>query len=77
MADRLIKMDYERGKAIVIRTTVDSNGKTVEQQLELDLPKTPTVKGLIRKIQHGSDGRFYETEEVIETPILDDNKEEE
>lgn len=77
MADRLIKMDYERGKVIVMRTTVDLNGNTVEQQVELDLPKNQTTKGLLRKVKRGDDGRLYETEEVIEMPILEEHKEEE
>lgn len=77
MADRLIKMDYERGKVIVMRTSTDSNGNPIEQQIELDLPETPVTKGLIRKVKHGEDGRLYETEEVIETPVLTKNEKEE
>lgn len=77
MADRLIKMDYERGKVVVMRTTIDSNGNSIEQQVELDLPETPVAKGLIRKVKHGDDGRLYETEEVIETPVLTNNEKEE
>lgn len=75
MADRLIKMDYQRGKAIVLRTVLDANGKPVEQQVELDLPEPPMAKGIIRKVKRGEDGRFYETEEVIETPMLNDTEE--
>ncbi len=74
MADKLIKMDYEQGKVIVMRTTIDSNGNPIEQQVELDLPETPTTKGIIRKVKHGDDGRLYETEEVIETPMLENNE---
>lgn len=77
MADRLIKMDYERGKVIVMRTTVGPDGKMIEQQVELDLPETPKVEGLLRKVKHGEDGRLYETEEVIETPMLNGNEKEE
>lgn len=77
MADRLIKMDYERGKVIVMRTTVDSDGNSTEQQIELDLPEPPKAKGLLRKVKRGEDGRLYETEEVIETPILNENEQEE
>ena len=77
MADRLIKMDYERGKVIVMRTTIGSDGKSVEQQIELDLPETPKTTGLLRKVKHGEDGRLYETEEVIEIPILNENEQEE
>lgn len=77
MADRLIKMDYERRKVIVMRTTIDSNGNPIEQLVELDLPDTPKAKGLIRKVKRGEDGRLYETEEVIETPILKNNDKEE
>lgn len=77
MADRLIKMDYERGKVIVMRTFVDSNGNPVEFPVELDLPETPKTKGLIRKVKHGDDGRLYETEEVIEIPKLEKNEKEE
>ena len=76
MADRLIKMDYERGKVIVMRTSIDANGNPIEHQMELDLPETPMAKGLIRKVKHGDDGRLYETEEVIETPILKKSEEE-
>lgn len=74
MADRLIKMDCERDKVLVMRTSIDSDGNSVEHQVELDLPKTPVAKGLIRKVKHGNDGRFYEIEEVIETPILKENE---
>ena len=77
MADRLIKMDYERGKVIVMRTSIDSDGNPFEQQVELDLPETPVAKGLLRKVKQGDDGRFYETEEVIETPILKESEKEE
>lgn len=73
MTDRLIRMDYERGKVIVMRTSTDANGNPIEQQVELDLPKTPTANGLIRKVKHGDDGKLYETEEVIDIPILKDN----
>ena len=76
MADRLIKMDYERGKVIVMRSSIDSNGNPIEHQVELDLPETPMAKGLIRKVKHGDDGRLYETEEVIETPIFKKSEEE-
>lgn len=76
MADRLIKMDYERGKVIVMRSSIDSNGNPIEHQVELDLPEIPLAKGLIRKVKHGDDGRLYETEEVIETPILKKSEEE-
>lgn len=77
MADRLIKMDYKRGKAIVMRTTINSNGQLIEQQVEVDLPETPKTKGMIRKVKYGEDGRLYETEEIIETPILKVNEKEE
>ncbi len=77
MADRLIRMDYERGKVVVMRTTIDENGCPVEQQIELDLPKQPTVKGLVRKVKRGEDGRMYETEEIIETPVHPGIKKEE
>jgi hypothetical protein len=77
MGERLIKMDYERGKVIVMRTSIDSEGNPVEHQVELDLPETPVAKGLIRKVKHGDDGSLYETEEVIETPILKENEQEE
>ena len=76
MNEHLIKMDYERGKAIVMQTSVDSDGNPVEHQVELDLPKTPVSKGLIRKVKHGDDGKLYEIEEVIETPILNGNEKE-
>ena len=75
MDERLIKMDYERGKAIVMQTSIDSNGNPVKHQVELDLPETPTIKGQIRKVKHGDDGRLYEIEEAIETPILKEKKE--
>ena len=74
MADQLIKMDHERGRVIVMRTSIDSDGNPVEHQVELDLPKTPVAIGLIRKVKRGDDGRFYETEEMIETPVLKGNE---
>lgn len=73
MSDRLIKMDYARGKVIVMRTSIDADGNPIEQQVELDLPETPTVKGMIRKVKHGDDGKLYETEEVIDIPMLNEN----
>ena len=60
MADRLIRMDYERGKVVVMRTTIDENGCQIERQIELDLPKPPTVEGLVRKVKRGDDGKMYE-----------------
>ena len=77
MEDKLISMNFKTGKMIVMRTTIDENGNPVEQEIERDIPKEPTVKGVIRKLKRGEDGKFYETEEVIETPVLIKAKKEE
>ena len=77
MADQLIKMDHARGKVVVMRTTIDSNGNSIEQQVELELPETKVANGLIRKVKNSEDGQLYETEEVIETPVLTNNEKEE
>ena len=70
MADRLIRTDFKRKKMIMLRTTVDENGNTVEKEIEMDLPMPPTVKGEIRKLKRDENGRFYETVEVVETPVF-------
>ena len=77
MVDKLVKMDYEHGKIVVMRTSIAQDGSPFEQQVELDLPDSRLDKELLRKVKHGDDGKLYETEEVIETPILKGNKKEE
>lgn len=70
MADKLLKMDYERGKAIVLRTTVGEDGRLFEEQIEINLPKLPMGEGTIRKIKRDEEGRMYEVEEKIQVPIF-------
>lgn len=79
MSDRLIKMDYERGKAIVMRTIIGENGIPIEKMIEMDIPQPAMSEGIIRKIKRGDDGTMYEVEEKIQFPIVSnqDKKEEE
>ncbi len=79
MADKLIRVDYERGKAIVMRTITNDDGTNCVTEVEIDLPQAPMSEGKIRKVKRDADGRMYETEEIIRFPLMTqtDNKEEE
>lgn len=77
MSDRLIKMDYERNKVIVMRTFTNPDGTSYEKQIEMDLPKTQEVEGKLKKINIKDDGTMYETEEIIKLPVINIKKEEE
>ncbi len=75
MADRLVRMDYDRGKVIVMRTFVLEDGTEEEREIELDLPSRPVEEGLLRRVKIGEDGRTYETEEKILIPVSDEKGE--
>ena len=75
MADKLVKMDYERGKVIVLRTFTNEDGTSYEKEIELDLPQTPMEQGTIRRVKRGADGRMYETEEPLHYPGEGQNEE--
>lgn len=77
MSDRLIEMDYERKKVIVMRTFTDEDGNTYEKEVELDLPQPPMAEGKIRKYKRGEDGLMYEVEEIIRTPLVSGGSEKE
>ncbi len=77
MSDRLIKMDYDRNKVIVMRTFTNPDGTSYEKQIEMDLPKTQEVEGKLKKINIKDDGTMYETEEIIKLPVINIKKEEE
>lgn len=69
MSDKLIKMDYERGKVILMRTFTGEDGSTYEKMIEMDLPQPPMSEGKLRKVKRGADGRMYETEEIVRFPM--------
>jgi hypothetical protein len=71
MSDKLIRVDRERGKAVVLRTFTNSDGSTCEKEIEIDVPKMPTKEGVIRKVKRGADGKMYDVEEIIKIPIAD------
>ncbi len=71
MSDKLVRVDRERGKAVVIRTFTNSDGSTYEKEIEIDIPQMPIAEGIIRKVKRGSDGKMYETEEVVKFPVAD------
>lgn len=77
MSDRLIKMDYDRNKVIVVRAFTNPDGTSYEKQIEMDLPKTQGVEGKLKKINIKDDGMMYETEETIKLPVINIKKEEE
>lgn len=77
MSDRLIKMDYDRNKVIVVRAFTNPDGTSYEKQIEMDLPKTQGVEGKLKKINIKDDGMMYETEETIKLPAINIKKEEE
>jgi hypothetical protein len=77
MSDRLIKMDYDRNKVIVMRTFTNPDGTSYEKQIEMDLPKTQEVEGKLKKINIKDDGTMYETEEIIKLPVINKKNEEE
>lgn len=77
MSDRLIKMDYDRNKVIVMRTFTNPDGPSYEKQIEMNLPKTQEVEGKLKKINIKDDGTMYETEEIIKLPVINIKKEEE
>ena len=68
--DRLVRMDYERGKAVFARTIVGEDGEEYETEIERDLPPFETTKGMIRKVKYDDEGKTYETEEEIEIPVF-------
>ena len=61
MSDRLIKMDYERNKVIVMRTFTNPDGTSYEKQIEMDLPKTQEVEGKLKKINIKDDDKTFIT----------------
>lgn len=77
MPDRLIKMDYDRNKVIVMRAFTNPDGTSYEKQIEMDLPKTQGVEGKLKKINIKDDGTMYETEEIIKLPVINIKKEKE
>lgn len=77
MPDRLIKMDYDKNKVIVMRAFTNPDGTPYEKQIEMDLPKTQGVEGKLKKINIKDDGTMYETEEIIKLPVINIKKEEE
>lgn len=77
MSDRLIKMDYDRNKVIVMRTFTNPDGTSYEKQIEMNLPKTQEVEGKLNKINIKDDDMMYETEETIKLPVINIKKEEE
>lgn len=77
MSDRLIKMDYDKNKVIVVRAFTNPDGTSYEKQIEMDLPKTQGVEGKLKKINIKDDGMMYETEETIKLPVINIKKEEE
>lgn len=74
MPDKLVKMDYERGKVIVMRTFSGEDGSTYEKKIELDLPQPPMSEGILRKVKRGADGKMYETEEIVRFPMQNTEK---
>lgn len=77
MADSKVKMDYQRGKAIVTKIVVDESGISHEVIEEIDIPKVEFGQGTIRKTMIGEDGKSYEVEQVINIPIFKKNATEE
>ena len=63
MKEKLLRIDRERGKAIVLQTTVDENG----------IETMKMVEGTIKKVKMGEDGRTIETEQKIYTPVPANN----
>lgn len=77
MEEKIIKADFEQGKVLVLRRSVGPDGQEVEELIEKDLPLPPMKKGIIRVMKRGEDGRMYEEERVIESPVFEKNREEE
>ena len=50
MKEKLLRIDRERGKAIVLQTTVDENGIETSREVEMELPPMKMVEGTIKKI---------------------------
>ncbi len=69
MDDKLIKIDYERMKAIFLRTFYHDDGTTFEKEIEVDLPKQEMAEGILKKIKYDENGKMYETEERILLPF--------
>lgn len=76
MSDRLIKMDYDRNKVIVMRAFTNPDGTSYEKQIEMNFPKTQEVEGKLNKINIKDDDTMYETEETIKLPVINIKKEE-
>lgn len=73
MSDKLIKMDYERGKVVLMRTFIKEDGSSHEKIIEMDLPQSPMSEGMLRKVKRGPDGKMYETEETVRFPMPKDS----
>ena len=73
MKEQLLRIDRERGKAIVLQTTVDENGIETSREVEMELPPMKMVEGTIKKVKMGEDGRTIETEQKIYTPVPANN----
>lgn len=71
MADKLIRVDYEKNKAVFLRTIQQEDGSCVEKEIEVDLPQQTFSEGVLRKVKRGSDGKMYEVEEVVKFPSND------
>ena len=69
MSDKLIRIDYEKRKAIFSRTIQQKDGSFTEKEIEVALPQQTVSEGVLRKVKRGADGKMYETEEIIKFPL--------
>lgn len=73
MSDKLIRIDYEKNKAVFSRTIQQEDGSCIEKEIEVDLPNQTLSEGVLRKVKRGSDGKMYEVEEKVYFPIAEKN----
>ena len=76
MDDKIISIDCEKNKMVVLKQIEKEDGTICEEEVEVDIPAPPLVQSLIRRVKFDDNGRMYETEEVIEVPFFEKKSDE-
>ena len=72
MNDKILRIDPQRNKMVVLVQKEKTDGSIVEEEMEIDIPAPATTEGMIRKIKYDEEGKMYETEEKISIPVFDE-----
>lgn len=71
MAERLLKADFERGKAVILRDVVNDDGTVTQREIEIDIPVPKTEEVTLRKYIIDDDGHRREEIKQISLPVFD------